>query len=162
MTTFVVEDRDLSFPVRYVRNTLVPFISSNGDGRIAQTTLDYYRGFATKKSETDEILISEISENGIIKSISTAVIRDSSVLYSITITHNEFRRLGFGTRALEAKLKELRNRGLTVKTIVAEDNIKSMGLCKKVNLIEAEKLTRTRASGEYTAVVFSFGGGNET
>src|ERR1700722_2840146 len=141
---------------RYIKTMLIPFIKENGDRRVSAGTLSHYFNFFIQRNEMDRVIISESCENDRIMAISVATVRNNThVHHSTTVTHKSCRQKGYGTKALKAKMEKLKECGLGIKTIIAEDNIGAMKLCAKVGMEQVEKREKTRATGPFTAVLWA-------
>ncbi len=140
---------------QYIRSVLLPFMKENSDKRISNSTFEHYKLFATQRSNIDEIVINEVSDDNTIFAISVATIRNGShVTNSTTVTHKSARQKGYGTTALQGKLDSLKQRGMGIKATIAEDNIPGMKLCAKVGLKQVETRQKTRATGPFNAVIW--------
>jgi GNAT superfamily N-acetyltransferase len=123
------------------------FISRHDGGRITQKTLDTYRSMPQNM-----VMLTVQSKEEMIYAISACILDDGAIRKAITVVHKDYRNIGLGTSILKEKIEVLRNLGYVYETVIAEDNIASMSLCKKCGLEEVEKVQAIRRSGPYIAV----------
>ena len=148
-------DHAINNDYKYIRTVLIPFMKDNGDKRVSSETMNHYKLFTIQRSTIDEVVIAEVVEDNYIKSISVATIRNGShVTHSTTVTSKDCRNKGYGTQALKAKILALKEKGMGIKTVIAEDNIPAMKICKKTDLKIVETRQRTRSTGPFNAVIW--------
>lgn len=141
---------------KYIRSTIIPFLRDNADKRVSQELIDYYKNFAIHQPEGEDIIVAEVSDSDRIVAVSVASIRKGHhVTYSTTVTDKGLRRQGHGLKALALKLKELGNRKLGVKSLVAEDNTAGMALCAKAGLVKVETVAKLRAAGRFMQAIWT-------
>lgn len=119
------------------------FICVHGDRRLRAGTCDAY-GDA---DEADVILVEERVEGTGLVGLSAALYRgDRCPVYrSITVVHRNWRGRGVGTRLCAAKVAEIRARGGLPASTVAEDNVQSLRMVRRIIPEESLTLVPARA-----------------
>lgn len=153
-TTAAEQEQETVNQFRYIQNTVIPFIKENADRRIGKDNYEHYKIFCINRQETDEVIIIEATEEDILIAVSIATVRGKKVLFSTTVTHKDYRKKGYGTQVLKAKIARLADKGLGVRSVIAEDNTPAMALCKKSGLAVYEVTEKIRTTGPYNAVVW--------
>lgn len=125
------------------------FCRNHGEKHITREALKYY-------DSPDEhclcfIAYSDEPNTPPIIGISAGRIDPGGLQHSITVTHKDFRNQGVGTELLRMKIAATTE---IYQAIVASDNGPSVRICQKAELLEVDRMKRTRSSGEYDAILF--------
>jgi hypothetical protein len=134
---------------------LLDLIEKNGNKRITQKAFDWYRDpdsngilvccFRNMPKDTDSKLVG----------ISAAkYTKTGEVDHCITVVQIDYRNQEIGSTILKVKNELLKKKGIKYETTVASDNNSSLRICEKSGLFKQKEITKTRKSGDYTAVVF--------
>lgn len=142
-------------------------------GRITQSTLDYWR---SEPTDDKVVIVLCLDSTNSPKAVSACKLKpktksDTQLLYrtvnTITVTHPDYRGLGWGTKALARKIELLTAGNVHYKTTVAEDNLSSQRIIQKVGLrlLKATEATRNDGSNfirnTYVTHAFLLENGNE-
>lgn len=148
-----------------LHNLALPLVySPHTSGRLRQATLDFWRDYlASSQPEklTDKqsqvVILATAVLNGVAVSASGVLINlgARTTEHNFTVTHEDYRRLGYGHSMQMAKLTAVRSYGIIPSVMVADDNEASIALCNKSGLTLVEYQELTRKEGEkYQARIY--------
>lgn len=148
-------------------NLALPLVySPHTSGRLRQSTLDYWREYLTSSKpekltdkQSQVVILATAVLDGLAVCASGVLINlgDRTTEHNFTVTHEGYRRLGYGHSMQMAKLTAVRSYGVTPYVTVASDNLASIALCNKSGLTVVESKTLFRKDGDeaYQALIFS-------
>lgn len=140
-------------PITLTKEHLL-FVKGHSNGRLKSRTLRFY-----EQANRYEIICYVLRDcEDQIVSVSACGVIDGKSVYSITVTHEEFRRRGYGSITMGAKIKECDDKGIIYETRIAKDNEGSIAIALKSDLVvlreEIGRRTRNDVTEEYTVLVF--------
>lgn len=148
-------------------NLALPLVySPHTSGRLRQSTLDYWREYLTSNrpqnlqaSQPPVVILAVAVLDGLAVCASGVLINlgEKTTEHNFTVTHEDYRRLGYGHSMQMAKLTAIRSYGITPYVTVASDNLASIALCNKSGLAVVDSKTLFRKEGDeaYQALIFS-------
>lgn len=140
--------------------------SPHTSGRLRQSTLDYWREYLTSSKpekltdkQSQVVILATAVLDGLAVCASGVLINlgEKTTEHNFTVTHEDYRRLGYGHSMQIAKLTAVRSYGIVPHVTVASDNLASIALCNKSGLAVVESKTLFRKDGDeaYQALIFS-------
>jgi len=122
---------------------VLELIKLNGDKRIPQSTVDFY-----KNPDGSGVVVRAFYQGRLIGFSASALMEPG---HSITVIDRDFRGWGIGSSLLAKKLRLCRT-----KAYVAEDNAGSIRICERVGMVVTGRRLGRRQSGDFTQVVYEF------
>jgi len=128
--------------VRISKKDLVDFVLRQNTKRIRQTSIDFYRHTDDEK----DFISLGIYQDSILFGVTAGAFSNQ---FGITLIDEQFRNKGYGTLLLQHKINFFREKKISYRTLVAEDNLQSRRMCEKVKLSIVDITEGTRSSGKY-------------